>query len=266
MIKDGNSGMLSVLPRVLANPVGLMTGRVLVVLILLVIWELTSGALLPKFWVSSPSSIFKVLISWIVKGSLWSHLYATLLAMTLGYGLGAIIGIAAGLFLGLSRQVERVLAPFITALYALPKIALAPLFVIFLGIEIESKVALVAIIVFFLLLYNTLDGVHDVDQDLVHVLSIMGAKRSEVVSKVLIPAALPWIFTGLRIAVRYALTAAILGELIASNKGIGFLIEYSAGQYDSTSVYAAVLILVVCSVILTEVLTRTESSALRWRI
>jgi NitT/TauT family transport system permease protein len=263
---DRTLGVRPWLLRTFAHPAGLMTGRALILLSLLTVWELSSGTLLPKFWVSSPSSIFGVLIGWIANGSLWGHLFATLLAMILGYGLGAIFGIAVGLFLGFSPRVERVAAPFITALYALPKIALAPLFVIFLGIGIESKVALVAVIVFFLLLYNTLDGVNDIDRDLVQVLSLMGATRREVVRKVLIPGTVPWIFTGLRIAVRYAWTAAILGELIAGNQGIGFLIEYSAGQFSTTGVFAAVFVLVICSLLMTEFLTRTEASALRWRI
>jgi NitT/TauT family transport system permease protein len=156
--------------------------------------------------------------------------------------------------------VQRVLTPYLSGLYALPKIALAPLFIILLGIDIESKIALVAITVFFLLLYSTLDGVRDVDRDLVQALTLMGANRREIARKVLAPATLPWVFTGMRIAVRYALTAAILGEVIGANRGIGYLIEASAGQYNATGVFAAVLVLVVCCVGLTELLTRAERS------
>src|SRR5260370_28026720 len=145
-------------------------------------------------------------------------------------------------------------------------LALPTPFVIPFGIELESKIVLVISSVFFLLLYNTLDGVLDIDRDLVEALGLMGATRTEIVRKALIPGTLPWIFTGLRIAVRYALTAAILGELIASNQGIGYLIEFSAGQYNSTGVFAAVCVLVVCSVILTEILRRTEALTQRWRL
>ena len=166
----------------------------------------------------------------------------------------------------MTSYVERVTAPFVSALYALPKIALAPLFVILFGIELESKIVLVVSTVFFLLLYNTLDGVRDIDRDLVEALEVMGATRGEIVRKALIPATLPWIFTGLRIAVRYAFTAAILGELMASNEGIGYLIEAAAGDYNTAGVYAAVIVLVAFSVLFTELLTRTEASTLRWRV
>jgi NitT/TauT family transport system permease protein len=150
------------------------------------------------------------------------------------------------------------MSPYIAALYALPKIALAPLFVIVFGIGIASKVALVAITVFFLVLNSTLDGVRNVDRDLVQALTLMGATRFEVIRKALVPAALPWIFTGMRISVRYAFSNTLLAELIASNSGIGFLIEYYSGTFDAAGAFAAILVLVACSVVLTELLTRVE--------
>jgi NitT/TauT family transport system permease protein len=244
----------------------IVLGRIALFAALLLFWEWSSGRLFPKFWVSSPSAIAAVLGKWIADGSLWRHTMATLTEMSLGYVIGAASGILAGLCLGFLPRAERVAAPFIAALYALPKIALAPLFVILFGIGLESKIVLVAITVFFLVLYNTLDGIRDVDRDLPQAIELMGATRGEIARKVLLPGTLPWIFTGLRIAVRYAFTAAVLGELIAGNEGIGFLIEYAAGQYNSSGVYAAVFVLVVCSVTLSEVLTRTEASTLRWRI
>jgi len=250
----------------LATPLGLALSRTLILLSLLGIWETFSGTVIPKFWISSPSAIIGVLGRWIADGSLFHHIAATLTEMSAGYVLGAAAGIGCGLCLGFLPYVERVTAPFVSALYALPKIALAPLFVILFGIELESKIVLVISTVFFLLLYNTLDGVRDIDRDLVEALQLMGATRGEIVRKALIPATLPWIFTGLRIAVRYAFTAAILGELMASNEGIGYLIEAAAGDYNTAGVYAAVFVLVAFSVLFTELLTRTEASTLRWRV
>jgi NitT/TauT family transport system permease protein len=247
---------------VLTTP-GLVVARLLVVGAGLGAWELASGPLLPKFWFSSPSAILARLAQWILDGSLWRHLEATLLAMGIGYAIGCAIGIAAGLALGFMPFVRRILLPYLAGLYALPKIALAPLFIILFGIDIESKIALVAITVFFMLLYSTLDGVRDIDGDLVQALELMGARRREIGLKLMIPATLPWIFTGMRISVRYALTATILGEVIGANRGIGYLIEASAGQYRSTDVFAAVLVLVICCVGLTELLTRAETSTRR---
>jgi NitT/TauT family transport system permease protein len=250
----------------LATPLGLTLGRTLILLVLIAVWEAASGTLISKFWISSPSAIIAVLGRWIADGSLFHHIAATLTEMGAGYAIGAAAGIGCGLCLGFLPYVERITAPLVAALYALPKIALAPLFVILFGIELESKIVLVPSTIFFLLLYNTLDGVRDIDRDLVEALEVMGATRSEIVRKALVPATLPWIFTGLRIAVRYAFTAAILGELMASNEGIGYLIEASAGDYNTAGVYAAVSVLVAFSVLFTELLTRTEASMLQWRV
>jgi NitT/TauT family transport system permease protein len=240
---------------------GLVIARLLILGGVLLAWEFASGRLLSKFWLSSPSAIAETLWRWLQDGSLWNHLEATLTEMSLGYAIGCIAGVAVGLLLGFLPTVYRVVIPFLGGLYCLPKIALAPLFVILLGIDLGSKVALVAISVFFLILYATLDGIHDVDRDLVQALRIMGATSREVSMKVLIPGCLRWVFTGMRIAVRYAFTAAILGEVIASNRGVGYLIEAYSGQYNSTGVFAAMLVLVTCSLAASELLTRWERSA-----
>jgi NitT/TauT family transport system permease protein len=155
-------------------------------------------------------------------------------------------------------MLRRIVMPFVSGLYALPKIALAPLLVILLGVDIGSKIALVAVTTVFLLFYSTLDGIRDVDKDLLQTVRLMGASNSEVVRKVLIPATLPWIFTGMRVAVRYSFTAAVVGELIAANRGIGYLIEANAGLYNATGVFAGVFVIVLLSVAMTELLTRAE--------
>jgi NitT/TauT family transport system permease protein len=233
--------------------------RFLIVAALLGAWEFAPVSRGIKFWLSSPSAILSTLWGWVVDGSLWAHLGATLSVMVTGYAIGCAAGISLGFLFGFLPRFYRVLVPFITAFYALPKIALAPLFIILLGIGMSSKVALVAITVFFLLLNSTIDGVHDVDRDLVQSLRLMGATRIEVLRKVLLPSALPWIFTGARISVRYAFTATLLAELIAANRGLGFLIEFNSGNFNATGSYAAIVVLVAFSVTLTEVLTRIQA-------
>jgi NitT/TauT family transport system permease protein len=245
-------------PAFWRSTAGIAVLRVLLVVAFLAAWELASGRIVSRFWVSSPSAIFAVFKRWVLDGSLWMHLEATLIAIGAGYAIGCAAGILVGLSLGFLPRVQRVIAPFLAAVYSIPKIALAPLFVIALGIGIESKIGLVAITVFFLVLFATLDGIRDVDVDLIESLELMGATRREVATKLVVPAAKPWILTGMRIAVRYAMTAAILGELIAANRGIGFLIEYNSGQFNASGVFAAVLLLVLLGVALTELITRVE--------
>jgi NitT/TauT family transport system permease protein len=241
-------------------------GRAAILLGFLAAWQLASGRLVPKMFVSDPISIGTTIAQWIQDGSLWNHVATSLITLLIGYVLGATIGIAAGFLLGLMRFADRTLAPFIAAFYGLPKVALLPLFVIFLGIGIESKVALVAVVVAFLLFYNTRDGVRDIDPDLIDSLRLLGATQLEILRKVLFPAALPWIYTGLRVAVGYALTTTVVGEVLSSNRGIGYLIESSAGRFNSAGVFAAVVVLVVLSLIITATLSRMELSSLRWRV
>lgn len=246
----------------IATSSGQLVTRLIVLTLLLAAWQfLPSPAL--RFWVSGPIDIVSRLYDWVLDGSLWDNLAATLAAMALGYAIGTATGVALGLLFGFLPTLHRVLSPYISALYALPKIALAPLFVIVLGIGLASKIALVALTVFFLVLTATLDGVRNVDRDLARTLVLMGATRAEIVRKVLVPAALPWIFTGMRIAVRYAFTNTLLAELIASNRGIGSLIEYYSGTFDAAGAYAAILVLVICSVGLTELLSRVEARMAR---
>jgi NitT/TauT family transport system permease protein len=233
---------------------------------LLALWQFAPISRGTAFWLSRPSAILETLWSWIQDGSIWQHLSATLAVMTLGYVIGCIAGVACGFALGLLPRLHRIVSPFLTAFYALPKIALAPLFIILLGIGYAPKIALVAITVFFLLVNATVDGVRDVDRDMLQTLTLMGATRGEVIRKALIWAAMPWIFTAMRISVRYAFTNTLLAELIAANQGIGFLIQSTSGNFDSTGTYAAILMLVICSVALTEALSRIENATAKWKV
>lgn len=237
--------------------------RLIISAAILLVWEFYPATKQVKFWLSSPSQIAETLWGWIKDGSLWAHLGSTLSVMASGYIIGCLAGVGLGMLFGFMPRLYRILQPYLTAFYALPKVALAPLFIILLGIGMSSKVALVAITVFFLLLNNTIDGIRDVDTELVQALRLMGATPVEILRKVLLPSALPWIFSGARIAVRYAFTSTLLAELIAANRGLGFLIEYNSGNFNATGTYAAVAVLVIFSVSLTELLTRLQSRAAR---
>jgi NitT/TauT family transport system permease protein len=251
--------------RFVASPGGRFATRGLLVVAWLLFWQFAPFSRATRFWTSSPTLIAEQLWAWVLDGTLWFHLQSSLLVMAEGYALGTAFGVVFGFLLGHFKRVHRVLSPFLAAVYAVPKIALTPLFIIVLGVDNSSKVALVGVTVFFLILTATIDGVRDVDRDLVQSFSLMGATRLEIVCKLLMPASLPWIFTGMRIAVRYAFTNTLLAELIASNRGLGFLIEFNSGNFNTTGSYAAIVALVLCSVALTELLSRGELRVSRWR-
>lgn len=250
--------------RVARSLAGILVARLAIILLLLAAWEYLPGPR-TQFFLSRPSLVFDVLWTWITQGTLWPHLGATLQAMTLGYLAGCAGGIAIGLLLGFLPRVYQVFAPFIIAAFALPKIALAPLFIIFFGLGLAPKVVIVAVTVGFLVFQSTLDGIRSIEDDLKDTLLVMGASPFELATKLLIPGARPWIFSGMRISVRYAFTNTLLAELFSANAGIGYLIEAYSARFDLKGAYAAIIVLVLLSVILTELLTRIEERAQRKR-
>lgn len=242
-----------------------MMWRAGIVVIGLALWEFASGRLIKPFWISSPSQIWQQLAAWIASGDLWLHVEVTLSETIMGFAFGAISGVAVGLALGLNRRLAAVLDPFIVAFYSLPKIALAPLFILWFGVGLTSKVVLATFVVFFLVFYNTYAGTLAVEAELVDVLRLMGASRGQIIRKVILPSALIWIFTGMKSSVPYALIGAVVGEMMASNKGLGYLIEAAAGQYDTGGVFAALFVLMIIATGLHEMLKQSERLMLRWR-
>jgi NitT/TauT family transport system permease protein len=242
-----------------------MAWRVAIVIVGLSAWQFASGRLIKPFWISSPSEIWAQLATWIATGELWVNVEVTLTETVLGFVFGAVGGIVVGLALGLNRRLAAVLDPFIVAFYSLPKIALAPLFILWFGVGLTSKVVLATFVVFFLVFYNTYAGVLAVEQELVDVLRLMGGSRWQIVRKVILPSALIWIFTGMKSSVPYALIGAVVGEMMASNKGLGYLIQAAAGQYDTGGVFAALFVLMIIATGLHELLKQSERLMLRWR-
>ena len=240
--------------------------RLLLGVIVLVIWQAASGTLVDPFWISRPSDVVTQLGRWIGSGSLFFHLQITLLEMVLGFVIGALAGIFLGMILGLNQFLSKLVDPFLIGFYSLPKIALAPLFILWFGIGLEPKIILAAVIVFFLVFMNTFAGVRDVDQELIDVLRVMGARRHQIIWKVVLPSALAWVFAGLKLSVPHALTGAVVGELFASNKGLGYLLAASSGQFDTAGVFAVILVLTVLGIIINEIVNRSEGILMRWRV
>jgi NitT/TauT family transport system permease protein len=238
--------------------------RLLLLIALLGAWEIASGYV-GEFWISKPSLIAARLVEWIGSGFILTHLSVTLQETALGFILGAGSGIVAGFVLGANPFLGKLTDPFVTAIYSLPKVALAPLFVLWFGIGMEMKVVLAATIVFFLVFYNTYAGVRDVERELLDVLRVMGARQRHLLLKVVLPGSLHWIYVGLKLSVPYALIGAVVGELVASSRGLGYLLQYSAGQFDTTGLMTTLFILMVLAMIMNEVLNRSEAVLLRWK-
>lgn len=250
----------------IARQVGLRALQLCVGLVLLGAWQLASGWLIDPFFISSPGEVGARLWRWAHTGSLLFNLSYTLYAMVLGFCVGASTGFAVGFLFGRSAGTAAVFDPYITALYCVPKIALAPLFIMWFGIGIESKIAMSGIIVFFLVFLNTYSGVRDVNPIYLHALSIMGASPWQLLRYVILPSAMSWVLTGLKISVPYALIGTVVGEFMSSNRGIGFLIAQASGIFDTAGVFAGLVVLAVVGALLNAALKRLERHLMRWRV
>jgi NitT/TauT family transport system permease protein len=239
--------------------------RVALGLLLLATWELVSGRFIDAFWVSSPSRVSVFLWKVVRDGSIFGHLAVTLYETVTGFLIGAVTGIGAGFLLARTQTLAQVLDPYIVAFNGIPRIALAPLFIIWFGIGPNSKVVLVVIVVFFLTFFNTYAGVKGVDVELKNILRVMGATERQILFKVTIPATVPWITTGLKISVPYALVGAIVGEFIAASKGLGYLINYQTSLFSTTGALGGILIVALIVVLSNEVINWAEAYFLRWR-
>lgn len=245
--------------------ISIIVGRVLLLVILLVIWQKVSGRYVPILFVSKPTLIWAQLIKWSKDGILWSNTWVTVKEILLGFLFGAAAGIIAGYLLALWRVLSRLLDPFIMSLYAIPKVALAPLFIVWFGIGLQMKVVLAAITVFFLVFLNTAAGIREVDQELIDAAKLMGASRKDVILKVVVPGSMTGVITGLRIAIPYALIGAVIGELVASNHGLGYLINDSASSFNIAGVYAALVVLTAIAAILNAMVNWLGKSSDRWK-
>lgn len=234
-------------------------------LLFLAFWEWASGRLVDPFFVSSPVKVFGKLWQWTISGNLWFHLSMTLLATAMGFAIGSAIGFVLGILFGRYKFIADVFDPYITAIYSLPKVALAPLFIMWFGIGLASKVAVSAAIVFFVVFINTFSGVREVNPTYIHATQIMGASQWAVMRSVIIPSATAWVITGLKVSVPYALVGTVIGEFMSSNRGIGFIIAQASGLFDTTSVFTGLIVLAIIGMMINSALKALESWLLRWR-
>jgi NitT/TauT family transport system permease protein len=229
-------------------------------------WQgLVAARVLDPFFVSRPTDIARRVVTWTASGAIWGHLFTTLEESLLGLLVGAAIGIALGFALGRSPLVARVFDPYITMLNAVPRVVLAPLFLLWFGLGIWSKVALAVTLVFFIMFFNTYQGVRDVDPVLVNNVRMLGASEQQLVRHVLIPSALTWIFSSLQTSLGFAMVGAVVGEYLGATRGLGYVISQAEGTFDTTGVFAGMTVLGLVVVIVSAGVTRLERWLLRWK-
>lgn len=239
--------------------------RLLLAAAIVVVWQMVSGTIVAEFFISKPSAILGALQRQVRDEGLFFHVGITAIEAFSGFLIGAAAGVTAGVLLGRIQFLSELLQPFILAFYSLPKIALAPLFILWLGIGIWMKIVLTATVVFFLVFLNTFTGVRSVSRELVAILKLMGASERHVLFKVVLPSAVAWVFAGLRISVPYALIGAIVGELIAANRGLGFVLANATGQFDTAGVFSALMVIMLMAFLLNTLVRVVERLLMPWK-
>lgn len=234
-------------------------------LLVLALWQYVDGRLVPDFVISSPSHVAAKLASLVSTGKLWPDVTISLEELGLGYGSGALAGVVIGILLGLSATAAAIFEPVLNAVNGIPKVALAPLFLLWLGIGLMSKVGIASMSVFFVVFYHTYLGMTLVPQNLVDVLRLMNAGRALIIRRVIVPSITAPIMAGLKAGVPFAMIGVVVGEFVASDSGVGFYIRRSTEQYDSAGVFAGIIVLVVIILIAGKAIGTIERRALRWR-
>ena len=238
--------------------------QAVVLVVLIAIWQAVSMAF-GTYWIGSPWGVLTRFVSGILGGDLLRHSAFTASEAIAGFVIGALPAAALPFWLRRRPVVTAILDPFMVGGYGAPKLALAPLFILWFGIGIESKVALVAITVLFIVYFSAQAGVRALDARLVQMAKVAGANERHLARHIVFPGAVPYIFTGLRIAMPYSIGGAVIAELISSNRGLGYLIQLGAMNFDTTGVFVA-LVAVTCIVFLGNFsVNAVERRLLRWR-
>jgi NitT/TauT family transport system permease protein len=247
-----------------SSRIGIVATQVGILIALLALWQFSvTNAMLPYF--SRPTLIAGKLFALLSEHDIYRHISVTMAEIAMGYALGAVIGLSLGFILGRSPFLSAALQPYIIGLYSIPKIALAPVFIVWLGLGMASKVAVVFVASFFLVFFNTYSGLISINEELVRLARLMGASWPQTVMRVIVPAAADQIFLGLRTAVPYAVIGAVIGEYIGSSEGLGYFILYASQTYDAAALFAGIVILVAIVFTANFGLNWIEGRVIRWR-
>lgn len=228
-------------------------------------WFLTRFEWLPPFFFGDPIGVATRLVTWFTTGSVFKHLYVTLIETLLAFGIGTVLGLSVGLWLALNPFMAEVLDPFIKAFNSMPRLIFAPVFALWFGLGIWSKVALGVTLVFFVVFFNVFQGVREVSPVVLSNTRMLGANSRHLMRHVYLPSATSWVFSSLHNAVGIAFVGSVVGEYLGSEKGVGYLILLAEGVFDINSVIAGILLLTVFALVLDWAVSFLENHFLRWR-
>jgi len=217
------------------------------------------------FFFGKPYEVAKVVVDWFISGKIYPHLGITLIETLLAFAAGSLLGLLVGLWLALSPTASALAEPYITALNAMPRVILAPIFAVWFGLGITSKVALGVTLVFFIVFFNVYQGVKEVSPVVLANTRMLGASQRQLLRHIYLPSATSWVFSSLHTSVGMAFVGAVVGEYLGSAKGVGYLILQAEGVFDINTVIAGIVVLTLFALLLDFAVTKIEARLLVWR-
>jgi NitT/TauT family transport system permease protein len=240
--------------------------QVAVFALLVGVWQaLAAFGLIDPFFFSRPSAIAAKILAWLTSGYIWPHLAVTLLEALLAFVIGAVLGVGAGLAFARIELLAAVFDPYIRILNALPRVILAPIFILWFGLGVASKVALGVTLVFFVVFFNTFQGIREVDPVVRNNARMLQASDRQMLRYVDLPSAMAWIFSSLHTSIGFALVGAVVGEYIGASRGIGYVVAQAQGVFDTTGVFAGLILTSAVVLCIDLAINRLERYLLRWR-
>jgi NitT/TauT family transport system permease protein len=234
------------------------------------LWELSSDMLwIDPFFYASPSAVVERLYDWAIngtsEGSLWYNLWVTMEEALIGFFTGSIAGVVVGIALGRNKFLSDIFSVYIKAINSIPRVVLAPIFIMIMGLGLPSKVALAFIMVFFVVFANAFQGVREADRNMIANARILGASDWHVTRTVIVPSAMSWIFASLHVSFGFAIIGAIVGEFVGARFGIGQLISIAKGTFDAAGMFAAIILVMIFTLIAETIMTTIENRLAKWR-
>jgi NitT/TauT family transport system permease protein len=251
--------------------INLLLLQVLVAVVSIVLWYVLTTypifgkLLLPPFFFSNPVDVAKQIATWFASGVIWKHLWVTLIESILAFVLGSIGGVLVGFWFARQPRTAAVFDPYVKMINALPRVVLAPIFTLWLGLGIWSKVALGVTLVFFIVFFNVYQGVKEVSPTVLANARMLGMSERQLMRHVYWPSALSWMFSSLHTSVGFAVVGAVVGEYLGAAAGLGYLIQQAEGVFDVAGVFAGMFVLAAFVIVIDMVVSLIERRLLIWR-
>lgn len=249
----------------------LLACQVLVAVVTIALWHLLTSVeifgriLLPPFFFSTPVDVFNQVVSWFASGMIWKHLGITLLESLLAFVIGSTLGVLIGFWFARQPLLAAIFDPYVKMANALPRVVLAPIFALWLGLGIWSKVALGVTLVFFIVFFNVYQGVKEVSPTVLANGRMLGMSERQLMRHVFWPSALSWMFSSLHTSVGFAVVGAVVGEYLGSAAGLGYVIQQAEGTFDVAGVFAGMFVLAVFVIAIDMLVTVVEKRLLVWK-